>query len=405
MCLKQFTKTFPFSGPAFEPYKLMRQARPDIFRGTTGILTEDGEKWHEMRSKVQKDLMRVKSALFYIDALQEVGDDFVDFIRQKRNKNDNVIQNCMPEFFKYTYESIALVAMETRLGCLKMPMDSELQKVFDASKIVFDSFGGLLKNPSWQFLPPRWNKTYREAEDAFQIVFDFSKTHLEANKAKFASMKDKSSDDMSVLQRMLKTCGSDSNYPLVMAIDLLIAGIDTTGTSLGFLLYCLAMNPDKQDILRKECQNLGPNLSVNDLNQLKYLKACMLEANRLTPTLNIFLRTMPKDIVLRDYNIPKGTQITWSPFIFQEQFPDHEKFLPERWLENKKEICPFAVRQFSHGPRMCIGKRFAELELLTVTNKLMNNFNIKCTNAEPMTISQVLVNEPDQPLDFQFNDL
>ena len=54
---------------------------------------------------------------------------------------------------------------------------------------------------------------------------------------------------------------------------------------------------------------------------------------------------------------------------------------------------------------MCIGKRFAELELLIVVHKLMTNFEIKWINKEPLTISQVLLNVPDQTLDFQFNDL
>ena len=49
--------------------------------------------------------------------------------------------------------------------------------------------------------------------------------------------------------------------------------------------------------------------------------------------------------------------VGWNAFIFRNQFPDPEKFIPERWLENKKEICPHAVRQFSHGPRMCIGNK------------------------------------------------
>ena len=44
--------------------------------------------------------------------------------------------------------------------------------------------------------------------------------------------------------------------------------------------------------------------------------------------------------------------------IFQKQLPEPEKFLPERWIENKKEICPFSVRQFSHGPRMNDGAIF-----------------------------------------------
>ena len=68
-------------------------------------------------------------------------------------------------------------------------------------------------------------------------------------------------------------------------------------------------------------------------------------------------------------------------------------------------IRPHAVRQFSFGPRMCIGKRFADMELLIVMHKMMHNFDLKWVNEDPMTISQVLVNVPDQSLDFQFNDL
>ena len=109
--------------------------------------------------------------------------------------------------------------------------------------------------------------------------------------------------------------------------------------------------------------------------------------------------------MLRGYHIPKGTQVLWSTFLYQQQFSNHDKFMPERWLNDKNEICPYAVQAFGLGPRMCIGKRFANLELLTVTHKIMTNFRINWMTAEPMTISQVLINEPDQSLDFQFVDL
>ena len=52
-----------------------------------------------------------------------------------------------------------------------------------------------------------------------------------------------------------------------------------------------------------------------------------------------------------------------------------------------------------------LGKRFAELEMLIVIHKMMNNFEIKWAKKDPMTCSQVLVIAPDSTLDFQFNDL
>lgn len=210
---------------------------------------------------------------------------------------------------------------------------------------------------------------------------------------------------MSVLEKMIKRNGPESTYPLVMALDLIFGGIDTTGNTLGFLLYHLAANPDKQEILRQECLDIGPYLREKDLNKMRYLKACIKETFRLTPTISMLMRMLQEDIQVQGYHIPKDTLAIWSTFIFQELFEDHDKFIPERWLGKSKEMSPYSVRLFSHGPRMCIGKRFAELELLVSVHKLMTNFELKWANNEPLTISQVLLNVPDQSLNFQFKDL
>ena len=57
----------------------------DIFSKTYGISIEEGERWHEIRSKVQQDMMRPKSATFYLDKIQAISDEFVQYIRRKRN--------------------------------------------------------------------------------------------------------------------------------------------------------------------------------------------------------------------------------------------------------------------------------------------------------------------------------
>ena len=263
----------------------------------------------------------------------------------------------------------------------------------------------MIENTSWRFFPAKWNKTYREAEVNFNSFLEFGiKIEAEARQRMMLNPKE-NPDEMSVLEKMIKRNAPESTYPLVMALDLIFAGIDTTGNTLGLLMYHLATNPEKQEILRKECQKLGSDLTAKDLNELRYLKACIQETNRLTPTIPIMIRPIVNDILLHGYEIPKDTVMFWSPFMFSRQFSDADKFIPERWIEDKKKICPFSVRQFSHGPRMCIGKRFAELEFLLFTHKLMTNFKINWVNAESVTLSRHIINAPDQSLDFQFIDI
>jgi hypothetical protein len=68
-----------------------------------------------------------------------------------------------------------------------------------------------------------------------------------------------------------------------MAMDALMAGIDTTGNQMTFLLYHLAANPRQQEILAKEVLDVvGPTGDITEaaLNRMKYLKAFQHESQR-----------------------------------------------------------------------------------------------------------------------------
>lgn len=95
---------------------------------------EDGPKWHDIRSKVQQDLMRPQSAHFYLSEMQDIAQEFMEFIRCQRTRDENVIEDFLPDIYRFTFEAIACIAMDERLGCLKVPMDPEIARVFQAAK-------------------------------------------------------------------------------------------------------------------------------------------------------------------------------------------------------------------------------------------------------------------------------
>ena len=105
-----------------------------------------------------------------------------------------------------------------------------------------------------------------------------------------------------------KLLAIDEDVALIMTMDSIIAGVDTTGSAFFKLLYTLALNPEKQEILRKEIMSVLPDpetkLTADNMKNMSYLRASMKESTRLSPLFNM-VRSAGRDMVLQGYQIPK----------------------------------------------------------------------------------------------------
>lgn len=86
-----------------------------------------------------------------------------------------------------------------------------------------------------------------------------------------------------------------------------------TSTALVGVLYHLAKNPDKQDLLREEVLKCLPTreskLTNDSLNNMSYMRACLKEALRLSPVLAGNARQTGRDVVISGYQVPKGVSM------------------------------------------------------------------------------------------------
>eukprot|EP00096_Caligus_rogercresseyi_P010686 TRINITY_DN397_c1_g2_i1.p1 TRINITY_DN397_c1_g2~~TRINITY_DN397_c1_g2_i1.p1 ORF type:complete len:485 (+),score=30.47 TRINITY_DN397_c1_g2_i1:186-1640(+) len=200
----------------------------------------------------------------------------------------------------------------------------------------------------------------------------------------------------------------DNIYTLLMS--LLTDGLSTTVPTLLFNIYCLSKSPQSQDKLYQEIQDVikdDPEITTEHLKQMHFLKAFIKETLRLFPSGTEVSRITDRDLILAGYEVPKGTQVdlNFGPMYKSEAFfDDAHLHKPERWLRqgDSSKIHPYQYLPFSHGTRMCIGRRLAEQDMNVVLITLLRNFKLNYPKGED--VGQIFQNLlfPDSIIRVQF---
>ncbi|KAK8080612.1 Cytochrome P450 [Apiospora hydei] len=164
---------------------------------------------------------------------------------------------------------------------------------------------------------------------------------------------------------------------------LTIAGGETVATTLTGLTCFLAQNPEKLQQLVDEIR--GAFKSYDEINataaqQLPYLQAVLNEGLRLFPPASGGAPRVSPGFELHGYHIPSGTEINVSPWTIthdEKYFSEPWEFRPERWLGLYPTDVKEASRPFLLGPRDCLGRNFAWMELNLVLAKILWSYDLE----------------------------
>ena len=176
-------------------------------------------------------------------------------------------------------------------------------------------------------------------------------------------------------------------------IAFILAGYDTTSITLSNLMDHLARYPDAQQKLHKEIDDVAGegNPFSETVRNMPYLSACLRESQRLQPIAPVLQRRLQEDVSISGTPtvIPKGTVVIIPCFLLhrdQEQYPDPERFHPERWLTTEGDTVippkPGYFYGFGGGPKMCIGFQLGELVVKMATVKVLKEFWVESSREE-----------------------
>jgi cytochrome P450 len=166
----------------------------------------------------------------------------------------------------------------------------------------------------------------------------------------------------------------------------LLAGHETTATSLAFALHLLALHPEAQGRARAEIDSvLGDRRpTAADMQALPYLTMVLKEAMRLYPAAPVIGRRSVAATEIGGHRIPAGADVLVSPWVTHRHpvyWPDPERFDPERFTPEGEAARPrYAWFPFGGGPRACIGRHFSMLEAVLMLAVLLRDHELSAVD-------------------------
>ena len=209
--------------------------------------------------------------------------------------------------------------------------------------------------------PARWR--YRRSLTVIQAVVEEALAAFRADPSR----------DAPLVRRLVETTDPATGQPLTdeairdELIIFLLAGHDTTATTLTYALWALGHHREIQERVAAEVAELGKRtLTVDDVPHLTHTVQVIHEALRLCPPAAAVGRLAMTDIVVDGFRIPAGTNLIVGVYALHRDpvlWEDPERFDPDRFSpQRSKGRNRWQYLPFGGGPRSCIGDHFAMLE-------------------------------------------
>ncbi|MGA5643185.1 cytochrome P450 [Streptomyces cinereoruber] len=172
----------------------------------------------------------------------------------------------------------------------------------------------------------------------------------------------------------------------------LLAGHETTATSLGFALHLLALHPEERKRAQEEVDRVlaGRTPGAADLDALPYVTQVLKEAMRLFPAAPAIGRRAVAATEIGGVAIPAGADVVVVPWVTHrhpDYWEDAERFDPDRFTPEAEAARPrYAWFPFGGGPRACIGQHFSMLESVIALAMILQRYDFEAVDTEvPLT--------------------
>ncbi|XP_024192623.1 cytochrome P450 704B1 isoform X2 [Rosa chinensis] len=402
-----------------------------------GIFNSDGEIWRKQRKTASFEFASKNLRDFSTVVFRDYSLKLHSILSQASFQGQHV--DMQELLMRMTLDSICKVGFGVEIGTLAPDLpDNQFAQAFDTANIIV----------TYRFIDPLWKiKKFlnwgSEAllDKSMKTIDDFTYSVIRKRKSEIKDAQQSSDKNLQmhhlnnpnliqmkhdILSRFIEL-GEDPESNLTdkslrdVVLNFVIAGRDTTATTLSWAIYMIMTHPevaeklytelktleeeqaqeekvsllqyDKEDLesFNQRVKQFAGLMNYDSLGRLYYLHAVITETLRLYPAVPQDPKGILEDDVLPDgTKVRAGGMVTYVPYSMGRMEynwgADAASFKPERWLNDGYFLnaSPFKFTAFQAGPRICLGKDSAYLQMKMVLAILCRFFTFTLVPGHPV---------------------
>ncbi|KAJ3238574.1 hypothetical protein HDU78_003425 [Chytriomyces hyalinus] len=386
------------------------------------IVTVEGDEWRRHRKIAAPTFSEQNNALVHESSIHIANQMFASWEKNSITAKDGKQSyrvNTSDDMMEFALSVISSAAFGIDIPWHTEPDNSEFRQGHQISfkqslEIVVNRLQYWVITPKLLYLfPIKYLQETKQGFDEFgkyldRIIEDAEDSASEEKPKNLLQMLTKATmSEKSPESRLSKSELKGNSFVFILA------GHETTAGVLQFALTLLALHPEKQNKLFQEIRQVLGDSSIpeyKDLAKLKYVQSIMNESMRMFPPVTgIPKYTATQTLSLGPYVFPPKTFINintaglhYNPAAWGG---DSFEFKPERFMaSDAPSRSGFAP--FSEGPRGCVGKKFAQVEFMTLLTLISLNYTWTLPEdvdvAHVLDATQIITLKPKTPVELMF---
>jgi enediyne biosynthesis protein E7 len=334
-----------------------------------GLLTSEDEIWKRQRRIIQPAFRRDRIAGF-AGAVTDAGTALASRLNERVGDTVDVAE----EMTRLTMMVLGKSLLAADLSPLHM-LGPAFEVAQDQAMFEMVSLGAV---PLWLPLPRnrRFRRAKGQLEDAVEI--------LVSGRAHGGGLA--GSDMLSMLADAYSGEPDAQKRWQVMRdelVTILLAGHETTASTLSWTWYLLSTHPAAADAIHAEAVSvLGDRIPDHeDLARLPYTTTVIQETMRLYPPVWGLTRKSVAADEIDGYRVPAGADVMISPYTLHRHpafWPEPDEFRPERFASSAMPASHrYAYIPFGAGPRVCVGSHLGMMEATLIAAMIARDYRFE----------------------------